>query len=301
MDRRVLVPLDGSPFAEHALPYAALAAARRQASLELVLVHSSYSVATMDAAIHETIDRWQTDQRQREADYLQAAAARVSAERGVAVRPVLLTGSVADALAHYAERTRPDLIVMTTHGRGGLERVWLGSIADALIRQVSAPVLLIRPTDLTPSFAADAPLFRHLVVALDGTPLAEHALQTVQALAEENTRLSLLRVVMPPRRPVSSYPPHAAVLNQQLTEERARDAEEYLTETAARLRDRYPRVAAHVLTDSHPAAAIVHWAREHAADGIALSTHGRAPALRLLLGSITDEVVRKGSVPVLVG
>jgi len=301
MRRPVLVPLDGSTFAEHALPYASLAAARLQASLELVLVHSSYSVATMDAAIHETVERWQTDQRAREADYLAAVAGRVLAECGVEARPVLLTGGVAGALAHYAARTSPDLIVMTTHGRGGLERAWLGSVADGVIRQVAAPVLLIRPSDTEPGLGERRPLFRHVVVALDGSELAEHALQTVRGLVEDDIRITLLRVVLPPRRPVSSYPPHAALLSRGLTEDRAQEAEDYLQQVAARLRTRYQRVEPHVLTDYHPAAAIVRWAREQAADGIALSTHGRAPALRLLLGSITDEVVRRGSVPVLVG
>jgi len=301
MHRRVLVPLDGSSFAEHALPYGSLAAGHWQAMLELVLVHTSYSVATMDAAIHETVQRWQADQREREAGYLEAVATRLREKCGVDARPVLLTGGVADALAHYAARNSPDLIVMTTHGRGGLERAWLGSVADSLIRQVAAPILLIRPNEQEPALGDCRPLFRHIVVALDGSELAEHALQTVSGLADEESLISLLRVVSPPRRPVSSYLPHAAQLSRQLTEERAQDAEAYLHEVAERLRTQYPRVELHVLTDYRPADAIVRWSREHAVDGIALSTHGRAPALRLLLGSITDEVVRYGSVPVLVG
>lgn len=297
MYRRVMVPLDGSAFAEHALPYAALAAGQAGGALELVLVHTSYSVATMDAAIHETIERWQADQREREADYLEAVAARILDETGVPARPVLLTGGVAGAIAQHAAHQSPDLIVMTTHGRGGLERAWLGSVADALIRQVTAPVLLVRPSDLEPGLGESRPLFRHVVIALDGSNLAEHALQTIRGLADRETLISLLRVVMPTRRTVPGLPTPAALF----TRERAREAETYLADVAARLRTDFAAVEPHVLTDYHPAAAIVAWAREHGADGIALSTHGRAPALRLLLGSITDEVVRKGSVPVLVG
>lgn len=300
MYRRVMVPLDGSPFAEHALPYAALAAGRADGALELVLVHASYYVATMDAAIQDTVQRWQADQRAREADYLRAVAARVLEHCGVQARPVLLTGGVAGALAQYAASSAPDLIVMTTHGRGGFERAWLGSVADALIRQITAPVLLIRPSDLEPALGAARPLFRHVTVALDGSDLAEHALRTVQGVADQATRISLVRVVMPPRRALAAFPPQAQ-LGRQLAEERAREAEAYLETVADRLRTTFPVVEPHVLTDPHPAAAIVAWARDHGADGIALSTHGRAPALRLLLGSITDEVVRHGSVPVLVG
>jgi nucleotide-binding universal stress UspA family protein len=174
-------------------------------------------------------------------------------------------------------------------------------VADAVIRHAAAPVLLIRPTESEAGSEPGDRLFRHILVALDGTELAEHALQTVQGLVDADTRLSLVRVVVPPRRPVSSFPPHAAQLARQLTEDRQAEAEAYLEAIAARLRNRYPDVRGYALTDYHPAGAIVRWAGEHEVDGIALSTHGRAPALRLLLGSITDEVVRRGSVPVLVG
>jgi len=266
-----------------------------------VLVHTSYSVATMDAAIHETVARWQADQREREAAYLESLGERLLQEWGVAARSVLLTGQVATALVEYVASAEPDLVVMTTHGRGGLERVWLGSVADALIRHVAAPVLLIRPGEAESSLPAARPLFRHMVVALDGSQLAEHAIQSVQELVDPAAQITLLRVVVPPRRPVSSYPPHAAQIARQLTAERVDEAQDYLAAIAEGLRTRYPRVAFEVLCDYHPASAILAWSREHGGDGIALSTHGRAPVLRLLLGSITDEVVRRGSVPVLVG
>jgi nucleotide-binding universal stress UspA family protein len=300
MYRRVLVPLDGSSFAEYALPIAAELAVRLDAVLELALVHTSYSVATADAGIHATVARWQQDQREREAAYLEEVAARGAGEWGVEVQLALLTGEVAGALRDQVAGAGADLVVMTTHGRSGLERVWLGSVADALIRQVAVPVLLVRPGEGAPERAAGRP-FRHVAVALDGSELAEHSLRTVQGLLDRESRITLLRVVVPPRGTVSSYPPHVAAVNRQLTDDRAAEAEAYLADVARRLREVYAAVDVQVLTDYHPAQAIVRWAHAHGVDGIALSTHGRAPALRLLLGSITDEVVRRGSVPVLVG
>jgi nucleotide-binding universal stress UspA family protein len=301
MNRLVLVPLDGSSFAEHALPYGVLAASRWDAVLELALVHSSYSAATVDPAVHERTSGWQEDQRAREADYLESVAERLRMVCGVMARPVLLGGPAAASLAAYAARSAADLIVMTTHGRGGLERLWLGSVADALTRQAEAPVLLIRPSDLEPGLGECRPLFRHIVVALDETELSERALETVKGLVEAETRVSLLRVVLPPRRPLPPYRVQRAPLTLRLAEQRAQEAADYLSALAHRSLTGHSLVETHVLTDSHPAAAIVHWANEHAADGIALGTHGCGPALRLVLGSVTDEVVRKGSIPVLVG
>lgn len=301
MYHRIVVPLDGSTFAEHALSYAALVARQAGARLDLALVHTSYSVATMDASIHETVERWQSEQRAREASYLHELAARLRSESGVQAEPVLLVGTVPVALQEYIAGSRADLVIMTTHGRGGLERVWLGSVADALVRHVQVPVLLVRPTDEEPALGADRPLFRHVVVALDGSGLAEHSLQSVLALADPDTAITLLRVVTPPRGPTTPFLPHASQLNRQLTDEREHEAEQYLANLVTGLAPRHAAVGTCVVTDYHPAEAIVRWAEEHGADGIAVSTRGHTPALRLLLGSVTDRVVRGGQVPVLVG
>lgn len=301
MYRRILVPLDGSPFAEHALPYAAQVARRSDARVDLALVHTSYSVATMDAAIHETVDRWQTEQRVREASYLHSVAANLRLEYGVHAEPVLLTGTIVGALAAHVTQAGVDLVVMTTHGRGGLERAWLGSVADALIRHVHVPVLLVRPSDTEPRPNTAGALFRHVVIALDGSPLGEHSLASVLPLIDERTHITLIRVVAPPRGPSSVYLPHAVQLNRQLLTEREREAHDYLEVVTTRLRAQHENTHSCVLVDAHPATAIVRWADEHGADGIGVSTHGRAPALRLLLGSVTDQVIRGGTVPVLVG
>ena len=301
MYHRIVVPLDGSTFAEHALPYAALIARCTGARVDLALVHSSYSVATMDTGIHETVERWQAEQRAREATYVHAVAARLQQECGVSAEPVLLVGTVAQALEAHAREVAADLVVMTTHGRGGLERAWLGSVAEAVVAHVRVPVLLVRPHDGEPQLGDVRPVFDHVAVALDGTVAGEHSVESVLALADPTTRITLLRVVTPPHGPTTVYLPHAAQLNRQLTAERLEEAAHYLAEVEARVRVRHERVESVVVVDYHPASAIVRWAEEHGADGIAMTTHGRAPALRLLLGSTTSRVVRGGQVPVLVG
>lgn len=301
MYRHILVPLDGSTFAEHALPYAVLIARDTGARLQLVLVHSSYSVATMETSIHATVEHWQTEQRQREADYLHEVAARIEAEAGLKAEPILLIGIVPAALAEFTKKSGADMVVMTTHGRSGLERAWLGSVADSLVRHVDVPVLVVRPNDQEPQLKETRPVFRHVVVALDGSALAEHVIDAVSELAQPATRYTLLRVVPPARSPISSYLPHAVELNRQIAAERDEQARSYLEQVGTRVRATHSACDWEVLHDDHPAQAIVRWAVANGADGIALSTHRRTPALRLLLGSVADEVVRGGTVPVLVG
>ena len=301
MYTHLAVPLDGSSFAEHALGYAVLIARHAGASLDLVLVHTSYSVATMDVAIHETVQGWQDEQRAQEATYLHEVSARLAREEGVQARPVLLAGSVVGALEGHVRESGADLVVMTTHGRTGLLRAWLGSVAEGLVGRLRVPVLLVRPRDGEPRPEDAGVVFRHVAVALDGSAKSERAVATALALAEPETRLSLLRVVVPPRAPTSAYLPHAARLNHELLEERLAAAAAQLEERAAALRALGRPVATCVLVDYHPAQALVDWAETNGADVIALSPPSRNPALRLLLGGVPRRVVRSGSVPVLVG
>jgi nucleotide-binding universal stress UspA family protein len=121
-----------------------------------------------------------------------------SASRAVAdIAPssALLDGPVPDAINRYAAATGADLLVMTTHGRGPLARFWLGSVADALVRQASVPILLVPPKGAAPDLA-QTPVIRRVLIPLDGSELAEQVLEPALALgAATQTEYTLLRVV----------------------------------------------------------------------------------------------------------
>src|SRR5438067_676921 len=90
-----------------------------------------------------------------------------------------------------------DLVVMTTHGRGPLGRLWLGSVADALVRDLAMPLLLVRPQETAPDFKRE-PLLKHLLLPLDGSPLAEQMLEPAVALGTlMEADYTLLRVIKP--------------------------------------------------------------------------------------------------------
>src|SRR5262245_58620128 len=133
MIRSILVPLDGSPFGEHALPLALSLARRAGASLQLVHVHVPVAPAFSKGFIpNEAV--WDVKLLEQSKDYLNATARRLAAVSSVPTQPVLLHGSVPDAILERLRSTNVDLVLMTTHGRGPLARAWLGSVADELVR-----------------------------------------------------------------------------------------------------------------------------------------------------------------------
>jgi len=146
MDRSILIPLDGSMFAEHALPIARSIALRTGTVLQLALVHVPIPVRYVEgvAIFDEALE---VRNRERERAYLNEVVNRLMTEPNVSVTSTLLEGKIgkiAETLHDHATVTGVDLMVMTTHGRGGLARFWLGSVTDKLIRQALIPVLLIR-------------------------------------------------------------------------------------------------------------------------------------------------------------
>jgi nucleotide-binding universal stress UspA family protein len=188
---------------------------------------------------------------------------------------------------------------MTTHGRGGLERAWLGSVADALVRCCSVPILLLRPGESTPDIA-QVPQFKRILIPLDGSALAEQILAPALELGGlAHAEYTLLRAVEP--FVLVGYAPvaQASRLDLKLTQEGLAEAQRYLDRVAERLRaaGRPPRTRA--LLAEQSAAAILDEARRQDADLIAMATHGRSGLARLLLGSVADKVLRGATLPVL--
>lgn len=300
MFRKILVALDGSTFSEHALPYAVQAARSTGAELILSLVHVRQSPVTTDLALRQAIDAWEQAHAQREEDYLDAVAARLRTEHGLKARGQLLRGEVVPALERAIDEDQVDLVVITTHGRAGLERAWLGSVTDALVRAVDAPVLVVRPAEGAPPRVNGAGRFHHALIALDGSERAERTVAPVRALLEPDARVSLLRVVAPPSAVTSPFLPHAVRISHEELQHRTDEANRYIDDMRERLRADAPGVEASVVTDYHPAHAILSFAEDTGADIIAVGTHGRGPIRRLVMGSVSDKVVRAANIPVLV-
>jgi nucleotide-binding universal stress UspA family protein len=294
MARRIVVPLDGSAFAEAALPAAVRVARQTGAQVELVTVHQPQLGGASPIAAMEVDAR----QREQEVAYLARKAEQIVTEARLLVTTAVLDGPVVTQLAAHAQSHGAALVVMSTHGRAAVSRFFLGSTADRLIRELHCPILLVHSAQAAAALAAGETL--RVLVPLDGSTLAESILDQVAAVLPEATELELVRVVVPP---LATGPAVAIgwtpVAGEVLEEELAR-AGEYLRTVAARLRQRGFGVQAEVLTDLSPTGAIVNRAAERQCDAIAISTRATGGLERAVLGSVADKVIRAVQLPVLV-
>jgi nucleotide-binding universal stress UspA family protein len=296
MFRTILVPLDGSSFAEQALPWALSLARRAGANLDLVQVHVPYVVKDptprgipYDPALE--------DKSKRQVQlYLASTAKWVGAMAAVPMTTAVMAAQEVDGILERLQAHPAHLIVMTTHGRGALGRFFLGGIADALLRRVKVPLLLVRPREPAPTLIPE-PVTQDFLIPLDGSALAEQILEPALELARlMDARCTLLRLVeirssLPDAPPGSSGP---------TGEVHVEEAQAYLARVARRLRERGRPIQTEVVLARNVPDTILEQARRHGGAVIALATHGRGGIGRMLLGSVADKVIQGAAMPVMV-
>jgi nucleotide-binding universal stress UspA family protein len=274
----ILVPLDGSELAERAVSTAASLARSTRAGLVLAHVHAPLTadpihvegLPVLDAELHPL-------RRLHEQTYLERAKRRLAAGADVSV-VVLEGGPVGASLVRHAAGIGARLIVMATHGRGGVERAWLGSVADDIVRQSPIPLLLLRPHPV-PSVVR----VRRILVPVDGSALAEAILEPVLGLARLESEPELVLLTVIPQESPGFQPAAHAWLDGLVHR---------LDASGVRVRTRVERAdsVAHAILDV---------ARQEETDVLAVATHGRSGLVRLALGSVADELVRRSHMPIL--
>ena len=301
MFRTVLVPLDRSSLAEEAIGRATSIArgSGADATIDIVLVHEPFPFAGYADL------PWDGGESEVEQKYVEAIAAEIQSGANVQTTCAVLRGEPAEMICQRVRDIHADLVVMTSHGRTGFSRAWLGSVADAVMRNSPVPVLMLRPEHgASDRRAAEKPI-RRILVPLDGSALSAGVLPATVSLARAaGAKLLLLRAV--PIVPVlTSYEPTTPITlvplvrDQAATDELSEAAQRELDTVAARLRDETKlEVEAHVVVEEHMAAAIADFAVANDVDVIAMSTHGRG-ATRWLFGSVADKVLRASKIPVL--
>jgi nucleotide-binding universal stress UspA family protein len=293
MYRMIMVPLDGSRFAESALPVALSVSRRTGAPLHLVTVQEPIPPFAYD--------EWENAAEDWSRQYLSGAVERVRPLAGGDVTATMLTGHVVEVLEEEAVARSADLVVMATHGRGAFSRAWLGSVADAFIHHTRRPVLLVRPEEGEGELDLGAePGVGRMLIPLDGTELAESVLEhAVEFGALFKAALHLVRIVPYPIQFSSPYLPHTMQMNQQFVTEAREAAAAYLDVHAEALRARGLVAETSVVVVAQPGHGILGEVEDGRCDMIAMATHGRGGLSRAILGSTTDKVVRGTHVPVL--
>lgn len=296
MYRNVMVPVDGSPFSREAVLQGLRIASQSGATLRLVRVGSSSSMMHGGPDGFTIENQKLSELHSAELADLYAIAAECRAHTTVNVTASLQYGPIVDALIGYARRQRVDLIVMRSHTRRGLARVWFGSVADGLIRESGIPVLVVKPPSV--ATALDSGFrYKRILVPLDGSALAEEALQPAVKLARiEGASVILLRVV----------PPSVAAAGQMqssLGPAPAKDvteAREYLESLLTATIDQSMPVTRRIIISDDIPGAILQAAEGSEADIIAIATHGRGAIARARSGSVADKLMREAPISTMI-
>ncbi|CAN5892937.1 universal stress protein [soil metagenome] len=291
----IMIPLDGSATAERALPFASAIARRAGSRMELVYVHDEELPVT-NAPILDSA--WEDERTIELVDAIRVVAERLASETGLGVTAVTLRGHRGQLLVQHAIDRAVDLIVMTTHGRGGFSHAWFGSVAEHVIHSATTPVLVVRAGDDTRADVTE-PLFRHVLIPIDREHSGAEAMQRALTFGTHGrTTYTLLTVVsalpvLPPPYPgadmIGGDPGFAC---------RDADASALLERIAAPARTTGAATELRVVTHERAAPAILEVA-ESKMDLIVIPTHPRGSFSRALLGSVVDKVMRGAKVPLL--
>ena len=298
MYKVIMAPTEGSDSERAAISVAVKLAQRFDANLRLVrvltppLVIETFARPSMLAQTGQRL----LEERLARLRKLEALGTECRALGDIRVITSLEDGRVAPTLRDYAEKFEVDLIVMSSHSRGGVKRITLGSVTDYLIRNTNIPVLVVKPPV---SFIGATPpeTFSRIVVPLDGSALAEQILPEVAELASGlNSTVSLLQVLTP-----LTYS-QKEIMQPGLPwwDESIATAEAYLARAASHLTGKGLTVSKDVVLSDDIATAILDYSSRTRADVIALATSGSGGMSRFVFGTVADEVTRKSTSSLLV-
>jgi nucleotide-binding universal stress UspA family protein len=279
MTRRILIPLDGSPEAEAIFP-----------EVQRVLhpkgeVHLLHMVPDVTAPVGDDPTRGLKLQDRAQA-YLEGARNRwLPGQPGL---DLVRTGDSAAGILSSALEKNIDLIAMTTHGRSGIARMVLGSVAEQVVRKAQLPVLLTRPGRPRPT-----PRIRRILVPVEGEEIPASFLETVKSLATRAAaEIVLFHAVTPVPDSSPQWAPSSTLSVRSAPGHRLEELADSLEEEGL--------VAWSVVAPGEPAEAILAQIGKLEIDLIALSTHGRGGLERILSGSVAEQVLRHAPVAVLI-
>lgn len=274
MYSKVVVPLDGSPLAEVALPYAEEIAGKMDS--EMILLSVLASEEPEEYQTHYTYTKKIIEQTQRQVEKYHDDEKNGAIKIGAATR----VGSPAEGILNYISNSRTCLTVMATHGRSGVSRWAVGSVADKIVRAtIRQPLLLIRAKGIHPDVRAKR-IIKKALVPLDGSENSEAVIQPITEIALRlQMEILLLRVV-------------------QKNHPNGNGTEEYLKEWCLRLEDKGISAGYAVRTGA-PADEIIGLADEVASDLVAMSTRGQTTVGLWPLGSVAQKVLLGGNTPLL--
>lgn len=274
MIERIVVPLDGSLTAEAILPQIRRVLYRNDS--ELILVRAVQPLLAENAILAADVELGAAR------EYVLGQLERLD-RAGVRARHVVRIGSPASVILEIAEEQKATMIAMATHGASGVRRFLFGSVAESVIRRSPIPVLLVRPFwsyELVSSARPEKLPVRNVLVPVDGSDRSNKAVPNIVEFADLfESRVILLRV-----------------LEEKEDQEKAQKQLQAL----ARTFEKRGVEAVCLAERGDPLEQILKVVGSHAVDLVAMTTHGRSGISRAVTGSVTEEVLRRATVPLLI-
>lgn len=288
---KVLVPLDGSRLAEHSLVYLDALRSMGESHVRLLSIidqdEDGRALQSEEARVREE-NLLNT--------YLREVAGDIRQHLGIKVETRVAAGSAATVILEEAESYSPDLLVISTHGRSGVSRWRMGSVADKVIRAAACNTLVVGPKAAERTTWIDAHIlepFKSLLVPVDGSALAESALPVAEAFAAAyGAQIHLVRVAAIP----VTGDGMEGIYTTDLLNDAITSAKEYVQSVATKVS------GSDLKTDvlvGNAAAELQDYVAANAIDLVIMTSHGRGGFVRTALGSVTDRLLG-GAAPVLV-
>ncbi len=304
MYTRILTPLDGSDVSEQVMPYVRSLAAGL--SLPTTLLHAiEPETITIPQLLNPSLhaDEFASHRIRHARQYVEPIAAEFG-RLGLAVHMEIRHAEPATAIVDEAATDPGTLIAMSSHGRSGFARWWMGSVTDKVLHLTDNPLLVIR--SVAQPKAPPQTAFQNIMLPVDGSELAEEALPHVVYLSSAmGLAVNVVRV-NPSRddyyRSLSIGPSEVSRVTpsyEEYIEIVDGEAEGYLADIKERLTRQGASSVSASLLHGPPADTIADLATSTPNNLVAMTTHGRSGVGRLVLGSVAERVVRQSGDPVL--
>lgn len=306
MFKKILVPLDGSVEAETVLPYVRDIATRFNSEVDILSVGMGDKRRRINHLLDDYV-RHAVEHLEKHDIICRSVILYSSQEEAVVsvseittpksnlkARGGIVYGGPADKILEYTQKHHIDLIIMATHGVGGLRRWWLGSVSEKVVTRSVTPVLLIHSKQIKELDRDRRVTFKRILAPLDGSDTGEAALHHVVELARKTGASIILFHVIPEVHTVESR-----ILGKEFNKfVRAMHeaGQEYLDKVATRIAEKGIEVTTKI-AHGDPAETIVDTAVIEKVDLIAMSTHGRSGIARWLLGSVADKIIHESKLP----
>jgi len=290
MLEKIVVPLDGSGFGEESAFFAAAFARKADLPVDLVHVHSNHTPehllgSTQFQYEHVDMERYDGKDRDRERRYLLRMRDRVRDASGLDAKCLMLEGKVSKAIDRMEEKSGDGMLFLASHARTGLERAWKGSFTDRLRHESRWPMLVLHGADESGAIDVDDIRIERILVTLDHTRRGERVLTPVIEIARLwDARIKLL---------------HVTGYGLELKSSETDEAFDYLEGVARKLREEGLAVSTEVIDTVHPDQAILQVIERDRIDLVALAPHADEGLRRAMRGSVTDRIMKKCRVPLL--